>query len=79
MPDTQTNVPLQVAADQLIAAPCLVGLFFTAMPILEGKPEDIKKRLSEKWGNTLYKNWLVFVPAQTIKYACCALAHKVLS
>jgi hypothetical protein len=47
------------------------------MPILEDKPEDIKKRLSEKWGNTLYKNWLVFVPAQTIKYAFWALAYKI--
>jgi protein Mpv17 len=37
---------MQVAADQFIAAPCLVGLFFTAMPILEGKPEEIQERLA---------------------------------
>lgn len=36
----------QVGADQFIAAPCLVGLFFTAMPILEGKPNEIKERLA---------------------------------
>ena len=38
---------VQVGADQFIAAPCLVGLFFTAMPVLEGKPHEIKTRLAE--------------------------------
>lgn len=38
--------PEQVAADQFMAAPCLVGLFFTAMPILEGKPNEIQERLA---------------------------------
>lgn len=37
----------QVGADQFIAAPCLVGLFFAAMPVLEGKPQEIKTRLAE--------------------------------
>ena len=42
-----TGTCVQVGADQFIAAPCLVGLFFTAMPVLEGKPQEIKPRLAE--------------------------------
>jgi len=56
----------RVGADQFIAAPCLVGLFFTAMPILEGKPHEIKERLATKWQPTLLKNWMVFIPTQAI-------------
>jgi len=56
----------RVSADQFIAAPCLVTFFFTAMPVLEGKPDEISKRLKEKWQPILVKNWMVFIPTQAI-------------
>lgn len=37
----------RVAADQFVAAPCLVAIFFSSMSVLEGKPEEITKRLKE--------------------------------
>ncbi|CAD6574521.1 MAG: Protein required for ethanol metabolism [Cyphobasidiales sp. Tagirdzhanova-0007] len=49
----------RVGADQFIAAPVLVGIFFTAMPVMEGKPQDIRGRLAEKWQPTLFKNWML--------------------
>lgn len=66
----------KVSADQFIAAPCLVGLFFTAMPILEGKPHEIRERLSTKWQPTIVKNWMVFIPTQAIKSVHSLLAES---
>ncbi|KAK9898420.1 hypothetical protein P389DRAFT_193457 [Cystobasidium minutum MCA 4210] len=59
----------RVAADQLIAAPCFIAIFFTAMPILEGKPEEIQDRLSDKWASTWQRNIAVFVPIQAFNFA----------
>jgi len=56
----------RVAADQFIAAPCLVGLFFASMSVLEGRPQDITNRLKEKWQPTIFKNWMVFIPTQAV-------------
>lgn len=61
---------LKLSIDQLIAAPTMLAFFFTTMNYLEGNDmKQAEERLREKWGPTLYKNWMVFGPLQAMNFA----------
>ncbi|KAI0033872.1 hypothetical protein K488DRAFT_77606 [Vararia minispora EC-137] len=56
--------------DQTLAAPVMVGVFFSVMPLLEGRgPAESQRRLSANYANTLIANWGVFVPAQLVNFS----------
>ncbi|CAH7672787.1 hypothetical protein PPACK8108_LOCUS7618 [Phakopsora pachyrhizi] len=60
---------LKMGLDQFVAAPTMIAFFFVTMNFLEGN--DLKhgeERLKQKWGPTLWKNWMVFVPLQTFNF-----------
>jgi len=60
---------LKLSIDQLVAAPTMLAFFFTTMNYLEGNDlKQAEERLREKWGPTLYKNWIVFIPLQAINF-----------
>jgi len=47
----------------------MLAFFFTTMNYLEGNDlKQAEERLREKWGPTLYKNWIVFIPLQAINF-----------
>ncbi|MBW0479679.1 hypothetical protein O181_019394 [Austropuccinia psidii MF-1] len=60
---------VKLSLDQLVAAPTMLAFFFTTMNYLEGNDlQQAEERLREKWGPTLFKNWLVFIPLQAVNF-----------
>ncbi|KAG0152603.1 hypothetical protein CROQUDRAFT_70851 [Cronartium quercuum f. sp. fusiforme G11] len=69
MKNPTTSSALKIGLDQFVAAPTMLAVFFTSMNYLEGNNLDkAEEKLREKWAPTLYKNWLVFVPFQTLNF-----------
>ncbi len=63
------NVITRVAADQFIWTPVGIPLYFTCMGLMEGKSTDeVKLSLDQKYLPTLFTNWTVWIPVQTINF-----------
>ncbi|KAI9628618.1 hypothetical protein KEM48_011574 [Puccinia striiformis f. sp. tritici PST-130] len=58
---------LKLSIDQIIAAPTMLAFFFYTMNFCNDLKQG-EERLREKWGPTLYKNWIVFIPLQAINF-----------
>ncbi|KAI0056889.1 hypothetical protein BV25DRAFT_1831774 [Artomyces pyxidatus] len=55
--------------DQSLAAPLVVGWFFTSMTFLEGHGlSEATERMKASYAPTLMRGWLVFGPAQAINF-----------
>ncbi|KAI0271250.1 hypothetical protein BC834DRAFT_858453 [Gloeopeniophorella convolvens] len=55
--------------DQAIMQPTIVGMFFTAMPLLEGEGvAGVKQRVEKAYFPTLVRSWGVYIPAQLVNY-----------
>ncbi|KAH9974522.1 hypothetical protein BJV74DRAFT_185117 [Russula compacta] len=55
--------------DQTLMAPLVVGLFFTSMPLIEGKGiSGVVDSLNTKYAPTLVRGWMVYTPTQAINF-----------
>ncbi|EPQ25916.1 uncharacterized protein PFL1_06590 [Pseudozyma flocculosa PF-1] len=64
------NIATKVALDQLVAAPNMTALFFTATTLMAGgSTGDVKAKLNESWWSTLKTGWAVWVPVQAVNMA----------
>ena len=69
LPGASTRAVLsRLAADQFVFAPCFVASFFSALLVLDGKPQEISMKLQNDWWPTTQANWSVWIPAQFINF-----------
>ncbi|ODV87839.1 hypothetical protein CANARDRAFT_215735, partial [[Candida] arabinofermentans NRRL YB-2248] len=70
----------RVAVDQLIWAPIGVPLYFTAMTLMEGEGlNSIKKKLNDKYYETLITNWKVWPTFQLANFYFIPLDLRLFS
>ncbi|KAK0549808.1 Protein required for ethanol metabolism [Tilletia horrida] len=73
------TIGAKVAADQLIAAPNIVLLFFSSTTLMAGGSiDDVKAKVRESWWPTVKMNWLVWVPVQTVNMGFVPLNQRFL-
>ncbi|KAL9940185.1 hypothetical protein V8E36_000890 [Tilletia maclaganii] len=73
------TIGAKVAADQFIAAPNIVLLFFSTTTLMAGgSVEDVKAKVRESWWPTLTMSWLVWIPVQTINMGFVPLGQRFL-
>jgi hypothetical protein len=58
----------RLALDQLVFAPVFLPTFFACNLILEGRPENIIKKIETDWFSTVVANWSLWVPSQFINF-----------
>ena len=69
---------VSVLFDQLVFSPVFIGAFLSALTCLEGKPDQIKKRLEQGWWDSLLLNWKLWVPFQMINFRFVPQNYQVL-
>jgi protein Mpv17 len=68
----------RVAADQLIMAPLGLGLFISAMGLMEGRsPRQVEERFQDLYGPLLLANWKVWPLAQLVNFRYMPLPYRV--
>ncbi|KAK0562632.1 Protein required for ethanol metabolism [Tilletia horrida] len=73
------TIGAKVAADQLIAAPNIVVLFFGTTTLMAGGSiEDVKQKLRESWWPTVKANWAVWGPVQTVNMGFIPVDQRLL-
>jgi protein Mpv17 len=77
LPSAQRTVIGRVAADQLLFAPTMIGVFLSSMSILEGgSPSD---KLERSYWPALKANWTVWPFLQLVNFALVPLQYRVLT
>ncbi|EAW14998.1 Mpv17/PMP22 family protein [Aspergillus clavatus NRRL 1] len=77
LPSTQKTVVARVAADQLLFAPTVIGVFLSSMSIMEGgSPQD---KLQKAYWPALQANWTVWPVLQLMNFALVPLQYRVLT
>lgn len=78
-PGSLGNVLGKVAADQALAAPNMLALFFTATTLMGGgSTGDVKKKLEDSYWDTLKTSWMVWIPVQGINMAFVPVQQRLL-
>jgi len=72
------GVGLRVILDQAFFAPVFVGVFFTALAIVEFRPETIATTLARDWPGAVVTNWQMWIPAQCVNFFFTPLKYQVL-
>lgn len=70
------TVAAQIALDQGVFAPVMIGVFLSSMALLEGgKPQD---KLDKNYKNALTSNYMVWPAVQAVNFKYMPLEHRVL-
>ncbi|KAE8269381.1 hypothetical protein A4X09_0g2946 [Tilletia walkeri] len=73
------TIATKVAADQFIAAPNVVALFFASTTLMAGGSfDDVKQKLRESWWSTVKMNWAVWIPVQSVNMAFVPVDQRLL-
>ncbi|PLB49883.1 protein sym1 [Aspergillus steynii IBT 23096] len=67
----------RVAADQLLCAPTMIGVFLSSMSIMEGS--DPKEKLQRTYWEALRANWTIWPVLQGLNLSLVPLQYRVLS
>ncbi|GFF64515.1 putative integral membrane protein, Mpv17/PMP22 family [Aspergillus lentulus] len=77
LPSAQRTVLGRVAADQLLFAPTMIGVFLSSMSVLEGGSPS--EKLERSYWPALKANWTVWPFLQLVNFALVPLQYRVLT
>ncbi|KAH1855977.1 hypothetical protein KXX54_004443 [Aspergillus fumigatus] len=77
LPSAQRTVVGRVAADQLLFAPTMIGVFLSSMSVLEGG--SLSEKLERSYWPALKANWTVWPFLQLVNFALVPLQFRVLT
>ncbi|KAM0284248.1 hypothetical protein ACHAQH_002037 [Verticillium albo-atrum] len=66
----------RVAADQLVFAPVMIGVFLSSMATLEGS--SAKAKLDKSYVPALTANWMIWPAVQAFNFTLVPLQHRLL-
>jgi len=67
----------RVLLDQIVFAPPFIAAFFSAAALLEGRPDDIPRRLRDGWGSAVIANYQLWPAAQMVNFGLVPAALRV--
>ena len=67
----------RVLLDQIVFAPPFIAAFFSTAALLEGRPDDIPRRLRDGWGSAVLANYQLWPAAQMINFGLVPAAFRV--
>eukprot|EP00611_Tribonema_gayanum_P025994 TRINITY_DN6071_c0_g1_i1.p1 TRINITY_DN6071_c0_g1~~TRINITY_DN6071_c0_g1_i1.p1 ORF type:complete len:294 (-),score=35.84 TRINITY_DN6071_c0_g1_i1:253-1134(-) len=67
----------RMALDQFVFSPVFVGVFFSALMVLEGEAARIPDKLRQDYWTTLVSNWTLWMPAQLVNFRLVPLQYQV--
>lgn len=75
-----TNTLFRVGVDQVTFAPTSIPFYFGCLTLMEGKTlEDAKKKINDRWWETLRANWAVWPAFQCFNFTFVPLQHRLLA
>jgi protein Mpv17 len=67
----------RVAADQLLCAPTMIGVFLSSMSLMEGG--DPREKLNNTYWQALRTNWMIWPALQSVNLYLVPLQYRVLT
>lgn len=75
-----TNTLFRVGVDQATFAPTSIPFYFGCLTLMEGRSlEDAKKKINDRWWETLRANWAVWPAFQCFNFTFVPLQHRLLA
>lgn len=74
--NARVETAARVAADQLLFAPVMIGVFLGSMATMEGKSPS--KRLETTWWPALKANWVLWPAVQFVNFTFLPLQYRLL-
>lgn len=59
---------LRLLLDQVIFSPIFVGVFLSAVLMLERRPSDVIPKLKQEWLSSVIANWQLWIPFQFLNF-----------
>ncbi|GAA0138452.1 transporter [Lithospermum erythrorhizon] len=63
-----SGAAMRLVLDQFVFAPMFIGVFFTALMTLEGKPLQVIPKLQQEWFSSVIANWQLWIPFQFLNF-----------
>eukprot|EP00249_Psilotum_nudum_P001738 c14386_g1_i1 orf=130-1071(+) len=73
------KVGVRLALDQFVFSPIFIGVFFSALLTLEGRPTDIIPKLHQDWLTSVITNWKIWIPFQFVNFLVVPQQLQVLA
>ncbi|MCL4124989.1 UNVERIFIED_CONTAM: hypothetical protein GTU68_005128 [Idotea baltica] len=76
---SKLGVLKKVAVDQLVFAPCFLGLFLTVVGVTQKKTvQEIQTQIKNDYKDIILTNWTVWPAVQVCNFSFVPLQHQVL-
>jgi len=59
---------LRLLLDQFLFSPLFIGVFFSSLLTLEGRPSEILPKLQQDWFASVLANWKLWIPFQFLNF-----------
>uniref|UniRef100_A0A0D6R9K5 Peroxisomal membrane protein MPV17 n=1 Tax=Araucaria cunninghamii TaxID=56994 RepID=A0A0D6R9K5_ARACU len=70
---------LRLLLDQFLFAPIFIGVFFSSLLTLEGRPAEIPSKLEQEWFASVVANWKLWIPFQFLNFLVVPQQFQVLA
>lgn len=70
---------LRLLLDQFVFAPVFIGIFLSALVILEGRPSHVVPKLEQEWFSSVLANWQLWIPFQFLNFRFVPQQFQVLA
>lgn len=70
---------LRLLVDQFVFSPIFIGVFFSALLTLEGRPSEIIPKLQQDWLAAVVTNWKIWIPFQFLNFLLVPQPLQVLA
>jgi protein Mpv17 len=77
LPSKRVTLLVRVAADQLLCAPIVTGIFLTSMSVMEGT--NPKEKLERVYWKALRANWSIWPAFQAVNLSMVPAQYQVLA
>ncbi|CAL1385847.1 unnamed protein product [Linum trigynum] len=70
---------IRLTLDQFLFSPVFLGVFLSALTVLEGKPAQVMPRLQQEWFSSVIANWQLWIPFQFLNFRFVPQQFQVLA
>ncbi|KAK9289714.1 hypothetical protein L1049_007873 [Liquidambar formosana] len=70
---------LRLLLDQFVFSPIFIGVFFSTLVTLEGRPSQVVPKLQQEWFSAVLANWQLWIPFQFLNFRFVPQQFQVLA